>query len=158
MVTDKDIRALAYPDGWPKPPSKLELIGRWIPVLGWIVSAELERRRLQLGELAILEQLRRRSEIPDEVWPDANRAKVAKRIIQCCTAACSWDPPRFAPADPFEIIIKWRTGDLCELEAIMNIEQEFSLKLDDQTVETLTHMTLLEVADYVIDHLSLPGI
>jgi hypothetical protein len=77
MVTDKDTRALAYPDGWPKPPSKLELIGRWIPVLRWIVSAALERRRLQPGELAILEQLRRRSEIPDEVWrsPLKNRGR-----------------------------------------------------------------------------------
>jgi hypothetical protein len=154
MVTANDIHPLAYPDGWPKPPSTLEIIGRWIPVLGWMVSAALESRRLRPGSVAILEQLQRRAEIPEEVWPDAHRADVAKRIIQCCTAACCWDHPRFAPRDPFEIIIQWQTGDLCELEAVMNIEDAFSLKMDDNTVQTLLRMTLLEVVDYVIDHSS----
>ena len=36
----------------------------------------------------------------------------------------------------------------------MNIEDAFSLKMDDNTVQILLRMTLLEVVDYVIDHSS----
>lgn len=153
MESAEAVPPLAYPNGWPSPPSKLELIAWRIPVLGWFVAATLENRRIRPGVLAILEQLGRRGEMPDQIWPDARRADIAKRIIKCCTAACSWEHPRFAPYDPFEIMIEWRTGDLCEVEAIMNIEEEFSMKLDDQTVERLTNMTFLEVVEYVIGQL-----
>lgn len=150
MSTSHEIPPLSYPIGWPKPPSKLERVGLWIPIFGWLLSSMLERNRLRPGILAILEQLDQRPEIPDGVWPDSLRADVAKRIIYCCQEACDWPHPRFAPHDPFEILIELQIGDLCELDALMRIQKEFSLKLDDDTIQALLTMKLREVVEYVI--------
>jgi hypothetical protein len=149
MRTTPDFPPLRYPEGWPQCPSLLERIGLWIPVVGWIVSNQLEKRRLIPGESAILDQLAARPDIPGNVWRDNDQADIANRIIECVTSECEWPHPRFAPNDPFEILIQWRTGDLCEVAALMNIEREFGMSLDDKTIDRVVRMTFGEVVDFI---------
>ena len=146
-------RRLAYPTGWPLPPLRVELLARWIPVLGWIVSATLEHRRLAPGDRHIERQLSERHPIPRAVWgDDSRRAITAQEIVKCCTDAIGWRNPGFVPQDPFEIMICLRTGDLCEVDAIRRIERAFAVKIDRKKVlkwyEEQT--TFADIVDYIL--------
>lgn len=146
-------RPLAYPAGWPTPASRVELLGRWIPVFGWIVSAFLEHRRLAPGERHVMRVLSQRRPTPKSVWgDDPRRAIVAQEIVKQCTDAIGWETPFFIPEDPFEIMIRLRTGDLCEVDAIWRIEKAFSVKFDRDAVgKWIENQTSFgEVVDYIL--------
>ena len=136
---------LTYPSGWPRPASKLELFLMWIPIIGWIFAGLLENERLHPGEKHVQQMFSLRECIPPEIWGDEQKAQIADRIAKICQHCIGWQNRNFIPEDPFEIIIAWRTGDLCEVGALMNLEKEFRCKLDNAQVQHLMGMTFGEV-------------
>ncbi|REJ83997.1 MAG: hypothetical protein DWQ34_16190 [Planctomycetota bacterium] len=145
-----------YPEGWPEPPGLVEKIGRWIPVVGWIVAAALEYRRLKRPAWDFIDaQMDQRTHVPDSAWDDDEmRIEAANVVVDACVEAIGWDRPYFIPEDPFEIMIELRTGDCCELDAVFRIERAFETRLmhsENDTTRWITEGTTFgEIVDQLI--------
>ena len=71
-----------------------------------------------------------------------------------CKEIAGWPNTYFLPADPFDIMIKWETGDLCELEVINEIEEEFSIKITRQILKKLVGSEFKDVVEFIIEETS----
>ncbi len=65
----------------------------------------------------------------DILWESRKKADIARKINNLCIEQIGWkENTIFLPDDPFCLMIELYTGDLCEVEAIMAIEEDFSIK------------------------------
>lgn len=142
-------KPLCYPEGCTFTPSRLENWCTWVPIFGWLVAAVLSRSRCYGIESSIEQQLRLRDEIPDEVWPDAEERAIARRIAQISMTEIDWPNDHFIPGDPFEIMVALRTGDLCELSAMVRIEEEFGVDLAQVMFVPGANLTFGEIVKWI---------
>lgn len=155
MSISPNVEPLKYPDNWPEP-SSTELFLRWIPVAGWIPAALLERARTEPIAEALYSQLKGRSEGFDR-WQGELRHRVAMAIIDSCVNACCWPNAYFIPDDSFEVMIEFRTGDGCEMDAIFRIEKAIGIKLSEPDVQELANLTLGGVVENLARRLEARG-
>jgi len=132
------------------PRSAVERIGMWVPVLGWVVASVLEARRLGPCERRVREALAARPPIPSTVWDGEARARVAQDAGRGCAEAVGWPNDHFIPEDPMECVLCWRTGDLCEVEALMKLEQTFGMRFSKDETARIVGMTLSEFVDFIL--------
>lgn len=152
------LKPLAYPPGFPEPPTLLHKILMWIPILGWTALKILQDQERDKCIEPIEEELARRGSIPRSIWPDELRAEVAEEVLCVINDELMWPNPNFIPDDPLRIMIELDTGDLCEIEAIMGLEEAFKVELlkrgkftiDPETSKEVTDMTFSEFVEYVI--------
>jgi hypothetical protein len=148
---------LSFPEGLPREPSTCEKLLMWIPIIGWTGAAALAHLRIDPCTRSIKRQLEGRSPVPRSVWGDERRADVAEEITARINDAIGWKHPYFIPEDPFRIVIELDTGDLCEVEALMNIEEAFQTDFlekpfgSEQSVfAAAVDMTFSKFVDFVI--------
>jgi hypothetical protein len=140
MIMSSKFEPMKYPDNWPEP-SRAEIFLRWIPVAGWIPAALLERARIEPIADALNSQLKGRSEGFDH-WHGELRRRVATAIIDSCVKACCWPNAHFIPDDSFEVMMEGRTGDGCEIDALVRIEKSLGIRLSKPDVQELASLTL----------------
>ena len=148
---------LCYPQDWPGPPSDRELSWERVPLVGKYVASYLKHRRMLAIHWEFEEQVSRRGPIPESIWgEDPRRLEAANIVIQQCVDAIGWEHPYFIPDDPFEIVIQLRTGDMCELDAILRIQRAFDVELSVNSDLGRRwyeeSMTLGEMVDYLMEH------
>jgi hypothetical protein len=149
MVQSPEYPPLSYPDGWPAPPSALERICYWIPIIGWAIAGNLDAIRLGPGVRHVRALLAKRPKVLPDLWKSTEHAEVAATIAAICQEVIGWKTANFIPEDPFEIMIELRTGDLCEVEALMKIDDTFKIKLP---FDGVMKMTFADVVDYCLEH------
>lgn len=91
----------------------------------------------------------------DILWECKNKAEIARKINSICIEQIAWDEDVvFLPNDPFCLMIELYTGDLCEVEAIMAIEEEFSLKFPYETFEEESpgDLKFKDVVNYILEN------
>jgi hypothetical protein len=157
MKEPSPIQPLRYPLNWPEP-SRLELILRWIPILGWIPGGILERARLEPIADKLFLQFNARSVQYPEYWNDNLRKRVAQTLIDSCAQACCWPHSHFLPQDSFGVMIEARTGDGCEMDAVFRIENALGIRLTGPEWRKLAELTLGEVVDVLAMRLKAGGL
>lgn len=91
-------------------------------------------------------QILARGKIPDSVWESPERLAIARKIEDILAANC-WDEPfRFHPDDPYAVVGEFEVGDLSEVEAVMDIEDSFDIKIPDKALQG----TFAELVDYIL--------
>ena len=53
--------------------------------------------------------------------------------------------------DPFELMVAWRIGDLCEIEAIMALEEEFGIDFEEQPDDFIMRATFRDVVRWILE-------
>ena len=112
----------------------------WFPLIGTQRSIYLD----------LLRQLRTRGPEDRTAWAECPRdvAALADRVSEVLTEILGWpETSVFLPDDPADIVFWDRTGDLAGVEAIMAVEEELCVKMDDEFWENLSTMTYAEVLE-----------
>jgi hypothetical protein len=148
MASFPAIEPLLYPAAWPSP-SKFELFCRWVPVAGWLVGMVLQHRRIGPIVDELDRQFDSRPPVPVEYWDDELRRHIAHSLIESCVQACGWPHEHFIPSDAFGVMMEWRTGDGCEIDAMFRIEDALQLKLSNAEWKMLCELTLNDTVEYL---------
>ena len=131
--------------------SKFERVCMCIPIVGWMVAGMIEKAKLHPAESAILKQIRDRKAAPRSDWSTPDAKQIADRVARICQEQIGWPNSHFVPDDPFEIMIALRTGDLCEVEAIMALEEEFEIDFEKVEDDFLLKATFRDIVDWIKD-------
>ena len=92
-------------------------------------------------------QLSDREPLPVEVWSDERKHAIFKTIAQIIQEHCRWPNSNFVPEDPCEILFWNPSGDLRDVEAVLQILDHF--RLPETLVDELRNMTLGDLVDRV---------
>ena len=106
-----------------------------------------------------IKQIELRS-IPDKqeydiLWEDIEKVEIANQINLICIEQIGWEKGTlFLPDDPFCLMIELYTGDLCEVEAIMAIEEVFSLEFPESFYEEKNpgDMKFKDIVGYILNN------
>jgi hypothetical protein len=109
-----------YPKGWC---SK-------VPILRSILYGT----RSQRYQNCFRHQLADRGPVPDSAWVNSERLAAARVIERILEENCWFEEFRFHPDDPYSIVGEWEIGDLSEVEALMAIEEQFGIEIEDDTM------------------------
>ena len=134
---------LAIPEGFPKdyPDPRSEFRQRH-PLWGWLV-AQFHPDKWGVLEREFAQALSERSTSLEDEWSDYPEFLPTLRRLQKIFNEHLWlEDVVFIPEDPYCIIGQLVTGDLCEVEAIMAIEEEFGIKIGD--ADLLPETTMLD--------------
>jgi len=99
---------------------------------------------------SIERQVRERGPVPEGVWGTPQRLAIAKRIEEILGKVCWPKRLSFHPDDPWLVIGELQVGDLSEVEALMEIEEQFCLDLPEDFVnETAALLTFGDLVTIV---------
>ena len=134
----------------PKKNGDLNTTGRFarVPILrAMLYGTEWQRYRDSLRR-----QLGERGPISDSVWGSAERLDAARRIESILKDHCWGEEFRFHPDDPYVVVGEWEIGDLSEVEALMEIEDAFGVKIKDEDMKAAIgeDPTFGEFVDYIL--------
>jgi len=133
-------------------PSRLEKICWWIPLAGWIVAGSLREDRLTAGWRKADEQLALRPPVPPEVWgDDPLRRRIAAFVAADIRIEVCWCSSRFIPEDPFKIMIDDPYPGMSLQLVILDIEQQWRLKMTDKEWQAALEMTFGQVVDLIME-------
>jgi predicted nucleotidyltransferase len=119
-----------------------------VPVLRELIYGTAWRRYFR----SIKRQVEQRGPIPDAVWETDERRRAAKTIEKVLSEICWGEYFTFHPDDPFYVIAEFEIGDLSEVEAMMEIETQLGIKIDDETIDRFlkNKATFGAFVDYVV--------
>lgn len=105
-----------------------------IPILGWVAGYSRQIK----AERALEQQPLERGPVPESAWePYHYDLYIRQRIEEIVTDNAYPKGSTFHPLDPVELIFVFRYGDLNEVEIIMDIEEAFGIKIEDEMVGRL---------------------
>ena len=141
---------------WPHPvppPSRFERVCVFVPLVGWIVAAIMERRRWRPRIRHIERQLVARTHSAASAWrDDPRRAAVARIVSRVIRDLFDWPNAYFLPDDRLDLLM-WSCGDafapIASAFAIERITGVKLVKLDDRTPD-LRDMTLGQLVDHIL--------
>ena len=121
-----------------------------VPVLGWIVSNEIDRRRVANGTQALCTQLLTREADASQAWSESTVEPVARVVCKCIATVFGWPTSAFIPADPMEAVL---FNSDCQLTDLLELLEE-TLKIEkwwlvDHYQDHLTDGTLLDFVSWV---------
>jgi hypothetical protein len=85
------------------------------------------------------------------------RQRVGAIVAKICTDCNPWDSDSFIPDDPFWIVWGLPWGDLSEVEAIMEIEDQLAIELRDDDLRPMPDMTFGQVVDLLLNKMEALG-
>ena len=132
---------LEIPEGFPKDyPDRRSEFRQRHPVWGWLVAwFHLNKWRVLEREFA--QKLSARSTSLKDEWRDYPEFWETLQALQTLFNEHLWlEDIVFLPEDPYCIIGQLVTGDLCEVEAIMAIEEEFGIEIGEDDFNPKTTM------------------
>jgi len=130
--------------------SGVEKAGKLVPVLGWIVSNALWSRRHRPTREMYLAQLESRPEVTLAAWgDDLERVDIAARVCQIAGRNIGWPMPKFVPWDPMRVVL-WAFDDgLDDVQAILDIEDDFGIEISDEELTQTLGNSLGEFVDEI---------
>lgn len=133
-------------------PSWTEKCCRWVPVVGWTIANELEKRRLSLGLELLAQQLASRpgpESYPNS--PDDVRARVAACMARTVKDRFGWPNDHFIAEDPYKLMTFGDEG--AGIEVINAVEEYLDLPqgtITNEQIEDFCRMTFGQVVDHVV--------
>ena len=140
-------------------PGWIELISRWIPVLGWIVAHELYKKRFFPLISSIEQQLSQRSPATAELWSDGSRREFALFLCERIQQGMQWPNAYFVPDDSFGALFIDDEGESFEIAE--EIEQFLGLPegvISEANLADMNRMTLGQVVDQLLSRKNAPTI
>ena len=136
-----------------EPPSQIERICRFVPLIGWTVAGTLERERRAPRWNHIADQIAARTKRTADAWgDDPTRRSIAAVVSNVIRDAFDWPSAHFLPDDPIALLM-WTLGDgLSPIGCAFSLEKRLVVTLGNETVDW-QHMTLGQLVDHI---LSLP--
>ncbi len=153
----EDTSAIKIPSSWPKIDCPRKEIRKILPIIGWCVSPLYDNRYATL-ESYISERLLDRKEDISDYWKDyPDYMPVVLRVQKILRENC-WNLAHiypeftiiFAPDDDYFAIGEIETGDLCEVEAIMGLEEAFDVQIfRNRDLHSAFHGSMLDVVCFL---------
>lgn len=136
-------KPLAIPDGFPKDyPGQRSEFRKKHPLWEWVVGG-FHPNKYGALEREFAAELSRRSKSLEVEWKDYPQYHETLHGLQKIFNELLWFADVvFIPDDPYCIIGQLVTGDLCEVEAIMAIEEEFGIEIGGE--DLVPEMTMLD--------------
>lgn len=126
---DQETTPLELPAEWPDIDCPRKRVREKIPLLGLLVCWLFDSRWLTLDRM-VERHLKQRDTTIEEAWRDHPELLDIARDVQLILEEELWYfKPVFIPEDPYSLLGQLYTGDLCEIAAIMAIEQHFGIEL-----------------------------
>ena len=133
-------------------PSWTEKCCRWVPVVGWTIANELEKRRLSLGSESLAQQLASRPMAQSyAISPDGVHARVAAFIARTVKDHFGWPNDHFIAEDPYKLMTFGDEG--AGIEVINAVEEYLDLPqgtMTNEQIEVFCQMAFRQVVDYVV--------
>lgn len=126
---DDPAAPIRVPKDWPDIDCPRSEIRRRLPVLGWPIGFLYDSKWDILDDL-IRVHLRGRKEDIGEYWmqfPDY--LPIVLEVQRILDEYCWGFPPVFSPEDEYLAVGQMLTGDLCEVEAVMAMEEKFRVRI-----------------------------
>ncbi len=121
----------------------------WVPFIGWVIGGALIQSKMAPVQRALSDQVSARKVPPKIDWPSSEQESIAERMGRICMEEVGWPNCHFIPEDQFEAMIEWRTGDLCEVAALMAIEGEFRVEFPEDFMSFVSNATFGSVVKWV---------
>lgn len=134
-------------------PSWIETCCRWLPIVGWTIANELEKRRLSYGLESLAQQLASRStrESHSNTY-DYVRSQLTAFVARTVKDLFGWPNDHFFSDDPFDLMVFGDDGEGIEL--IDAIEVYLDLPkgtISDEQMESLYKLTFGQVIDFLLE-------
>ena len=89
-----------------------------------------------------------RGPVSVSVWGDNPTCLQMAKVLEKVAQEWIWGPDvYFIPEDPFDIVYNLTIGDLCEVEAMMELEDIFEQKFSDDFMISLYKANMSEAVD-----------
>jgi len=143
----QQITPLALPAEWPDIDCPRKRVREKVPVIGALVCWLFASRWLTLDKM-VQNALKARGVTIEEAWVDYPELLGIARDLQLILDEQLWGfKPIFVPEDPYSLLGQLYTGDLCEVEAIMTIEEHFGVELPKDG--SLVDAKMVELAEFI---------
>ncbi len=112
-----------------------------LPFLGKLLWFFIRPSKWRAYFLSIKQQTEERGPVTKEVWESSERYAIVKKIEEILAESCWGEKFSFHPNDPYFIIGGFEAetlsmvGDLCDVEALMEIEDFFDVKFPENFKE-----------------------
>ena len=157
MELQNSYKPLHYPDGWPDvKPEQISKLDR-IPILNLLLRHIVGFTKRSFAYREIYKQLKERGSVPVEVWgKDQHRVQIAQILEKSAQKHVWCEDVYFFPEDSFDIVYNLSIGDLCEVEALMELEEVFQLNIrkDEQFIDLLYKAKMSKAVDLFLDRIS----
>ena len=120
-------------------------VGKNIPIIGWMISSRLYRPVKEL----IFRTLESRPIINMAIWGDDRHQEIAQFLCSKIKAEIGWPNDRFIPADSIDVVLWMCEDDLEIVEIIMDIEDLFKIKIEDDRIQSICKGTLGDFVDLI---------
>lgn len=147
---DNSYTPLHYPDNWPD--IQPEQISRLycIPVLNLLLKWNIAFSKYSYAYREIYKQLEQRGSVPVEIWGnDLPRIYIAGILEKVAQQHIWCENVQFIPDDSFDIVYNLTIGDLCEVGALMELEDIFEqdIRSDEQFINSLYKANMYDAID-----------
>lgn len=133
-------------------PSCAERCFRWVPIVGWIIANELEKRRISLGLESLAQQLASRSMPETDVNAcDDIHSRTAAVIARNVKESIGWPNDYFIADDPFELMLFGDDG--AGVEVFGAIEDYLHIPrgtISDEHTQTCYKLTFGQVVEFLV--------
>ena len=141
------INPLHIPIGWPESfPDPQREARQKHPLWGWLIAL-FRRSRFRVLDEHVESALRARCDSLDDAWQEYPEYTTIINTLQTLLAEQLWGfAPVFVPKDSYVLLGQILTGDLCEVEMIMAIEEAFQIEIprdmftDDPTMLSMVKL------------------
>jgi len=142
-----NIEPIKLPLDWPDIDCPRKRIQKKIPVIGYIIGIFFTSKWVTLDNM-VIEKLESRTITFEELWKEYPELLDTAKNVQNILKEHLWDfYPNFAPEDSYLLLGQLYTGDLCEVEAIMALEEYFKIKFPNE--ESFFDKSMLELIKYI---------
>ena len=142
-----NIKPITLPLEWPDIDCPRKRIQKKIPVIGYVIGIFFASKWLTLDRM-VSKELKSREIAFDDLWSDYPKlSNIAKEVQEILKEQLWGFYPKFAPEDSYLLLGQLCTGDLCEVEAIMTLEEYFKIDFPDE--ENFFDKSMLELIEYI---------
>lgn len=146
------LKPIRLPPEWPDIDCPRKRIKEKLPFLGCFVGLFYADRYYELDR-RVGEEFERRNCTIQELWSDYPEYMSVVLDMQKILKKTLWANPLFAPEDEYPMIGMFYTGNLCELEAVREMEETLGVKLwEGRDFLPVLKGTTLDVVKYIHEH------
>jgi hypothetical protein len=122
----------------------------WLPIVGWLISSWLMRRRLSVFTQAIERQLAARIRFPEEEWGcDGQRLEFVRFVCRTLKTEVGWPNDHFVPDDPVWLLVGGYGDCLLPASIAIEIERYLDVRVAEKDWEATDGMTLGQAVAYL---------